>query len=130
MVSSAAKATRVGAYELGERLPSFGDGWYAARRAADADFVDGEDDMPARAIVRAALPGEGPSLALEGAARMRLRSPAVPMLLRRGVDAGRSWLAFGAIAAVKIDVVLGEEPLPVPFALACAASLAGALAAL
>jgi hypothetical protein len=121
---------RVGPFDLGQPQPHWGSGWFCAR-AVDAEA----DDLPPMALVRASLAGENTAIALEGAHRMRLRSPHVPRFVRGGFDEnGRAWLCFAAAVAVPLEQLLevngAGEALPVPVALAIANDLIGALAAL
>src|SRR3954462_8059181 len=120
MTSSSVKT--VGRFELGPAQAQGGPGFYLGR------IVD--DELPPRVLLRVALSGEAPALALEGAGRMKMLTllrgkdrafTAVPELIRRGSDRTPSGLAFAAVAAVKLDTFIEADPLPVPISLAFAA---------
>lgn len=87
-----------------------------------------EDDLPATVLLHVSNPGEGLALALEGAWRARHPHPSMPRILRRGDDAGRTWLAFEKAVAIALDLVLADPgahaPVPLELALTWTQELA------
>lgn len=108
---------RIGPFQLGPVQPQWGTGWFAASPASLED-----DDLPPSLLLHVSSPGEGFALALEGAWRGKHPHPHMPRLLRRGDDAGRTWLAFAREIAMPLDLVL-DPGVAVPVELALAWTL-------
>lgn len=105
---------RIGPFQLGPAQPQWGSGWFGASPATLED-----DDLPRSLLLHVSSPGEGLALALEGAWRSKHPHRSLPALLRRGDDAGRTWLAFAKEIAVPLDLVLDPgRAVPVELALA------------
>jgi hypothetical protein len=120
-------ATTFGPFTLLRPLPAWGSGFHFALHSGDVD-----DDLPARAIVRIPLAGEGPLLADEGGRRARSQRPPcpfVPRLVRTILAASGPLLVFEPAVAVRLEVLL-DAPLPATFALAYVDDVAAAVLAL
>lgn len=115
---------RIGPFQLGPAQAQWGSGWFSASPATIED-----DDLPRSVLLHVSSPGEGFALALEGAWRAKYPHPSMPRLLRRGDDAGRTWLAFAKEIAVPLDLVLDPgRAVPVELALAWTLELVDVMA--
>jgi hypothetical protein len=115
---------RIGPFQLGPAQAQWGSGWFAASPTSLED-----DDLPPSLLLHVSSPGEGLALALEGAWRGKYPHACMPRLLRRGEDAGRTWLAFQREVAVPLDLVLdADQPVAVELALAWCLELVDVMA--
>lgn len=119
---------RIGPFQLGPAQPQWGNGWFAASPSS----VD-DDDLPRSVLLHVSAPGEGLALALEGAWRGKYPHRSLPTLLRRGDDAGRTWLAFARAIAVPLDLLIdvpsrGVSAVPVELAIAWTLELVDVMA--